>query len=77
MPDANRINTILGWIGCFVVSIGAIATSLDIDPLNVYAFNLGSIIYATWGYRTKHWNQVVVNIILITIYTFGIVYRMI
>lgn len=77
MLDPNRINTIIGWVGCAVVSVGAITTALGLDPLNVYAFNLGSIIYCTWGYRTKHWNQVVVNLILISIYTFGIVYRMI
>lgn len=77
MPDANKINTIIGWVGCVVVSVGAIATSLNIDPLNVYAFNLGSMIYATWGYRTRQWNQVIVNAFLITIYTFGAIYRVV
>ena len=77
MPDANRTNTIIGWIGCVVVLVGATATSLDIDPLNVYAFNLGALIYGIWGYRTKQWNQVVVNALLVIIYTFGAAYRIV
>ena len=72
----NKINTALGWLGCIVVMVGAVSVSLGIDPLNVYALNFGALIYGIWGYRTKQWNQVVVNGFLITVYTFGLLYRM-
>ena len=73
----NKINSLIAWTGCAVVCVGAIATSFSIDPLNVYAFNLGSMLYGLWGYRTKQWNQVIVNAFLIAVYTFGAVYRMV
>jgi hypothetical protein len=75
--DSTKINNMIGWFGCIVVCVGALAVALNIDPLNVYALNLGALIYAIWGYRTKQWNQVAVNAFLISVYTFGAIYRLI
>jgi hypothetical protein len=72
----SKINSFIAWMGCAVVCVGAIATSFHIDPLNVYAFNLGSLLYGYWGYRTKQWNQVIVNAFLIVVYTIGVFYRL-
>ena len=72
-----RINQALGWLGCLFICIGAIAVALDIDPLNIHALNLGAIVYAVWGYRTKQWNQVAVNLFLIAVYSFAAVWRLI
>jgi len=46
------INRVLRWAGCFFVCVGALLTTFDIDPLNIYALNVGAIIYAVWGIRT-------------------------
>ena len=72
-----RINQALGWVGCLLVCIGAIAVALEIDPLNIYMLNAGAIVYGIWGYRTKQWNQVAVNLFLIAVYSFGVVWRLI
>lgn len=73
----NTVNRFLGWLGCFFVCVGAVAVTLDLDPINVYALNIGSIIYGIWGFRTKQWNQVIVNMFLISVYSLGIVWRLI
>ena len=73
----TRMNRALGWLGCLFVCVGAIAVTLEIDPFNIYALNAGAIVYAVWGYRTKQWNQVTVNIFLIAVYSFGVVWRLI
>ena len=44
----NTINKILGWLGCFFVCVGAIAVTLDLDPINIYTLNIGAIIYGIW-----------------------------
>jgi hypothetical protein len=66
------INKSLGWTGCFFVCAGALCTSLRIDPLNIYFLNVGAAIYLLWSVRTKTWNQVVVNIVLLAIYILGL-----
>jgi len=71
------INRYLGWIGCFFVCLGAMLTTLKIDPLNIYALNMGAIVYALWGLRTRQWNQVAVNLFLIAVYGIGALWRMI
>ena len=73
----TRITRVLGWVGCLFICIGAIAVTLEIDPLNIYMLNAGAIVYAVWGYRTKQWNQVTVNLFLIAVYSFGTVWRLI
>jgi hypothetical protein len=73
----KQTNKILGWAGCFFVCVGAIAVTLEFDPLNIYALNIGALIYALWGYRTKQWNQVTVNVFLIAVYSFGLIWRII
>ena len=72
----SKFDKILGWVGCFLVCLGAGLTTFQIDPLNIYALNLGAIVYAIWGYRVKQWNQLAVNLFLIGVYGFGALWRM-
>ena len=72
----TKFNKTLGWVGCFFVCLGAALTTFQIDPLNIYALNLGAIVYAVWGYRVKQWNQLAVNLFLIGVYGFGALWRM-
>ena len=70
------MNRFLGWLGCVFVCAGAVCTSFQIDPLNILFLNLGALVYLIWSIRTKTWNQVVVNTVLIGIYAAGAIIRM-
>ena len=65
-------NFYLKWSACIVTLIGAVLTSLRIDPMNIYLLNLGAILYFVWGYRIREWNLIVINAGFIIIYTVGI-----
>lgn len=68
----NQFNFYLKWLACGVTLIGALCTSLRIDPANIYLLNLGAILYLAWGYRIREWNLIVINAGFILIYTVGI-----
>ena len=65
-------NFYLKWSACVITLIGAVLTSLRIDPANIYLLNLGAILYFIWGYRIREWNLIVINAGFILIYTVGI-----
>jgi hypothetical protein len=69
------MNTLLKWAGCATVLGGALATSLRIDPLNIYLLNLGALFYLVWSMRIREWNLVVVNGALLAIYIVGLFYK--
>ena len=55
--------------------LGALFTSLRIDPANIYALNLGALLYLIWAIRIKERNLVVVNGVLLLLYIIGIFYE--
>ena len=65
-------NFYLKWLACIVTLIGAVLTSLRIDPENIYLLNAGAILYFVWGYRIREWNLIVINAGFILIYAIGI-----
>ena len=65
-------NFCLKWSACVVTLIGAVLTSLRIDPMNIYLLNLGAMLYFVWGYRIREWNLIVINAGFIIIYGVGI-----
>jgi hypothetical protein len=67
-----NLNFYLKWSACVVTLIGAILTSLRIDPANIYLLNVGAILYFVWGYRIREWNLIVINAGFIVIYAVGI-----
>ena len=67
-----NLNFYLKWLACVVTLIGAILTSLRIDPENIYLLNCGAILYFVWGYRIREWNLIVINAGFIVIYAIGI-----
>lgn len=69
------LNSILKWSACFITLAGALATSLQIDPLNIYLLNLGSILYLIWSVRIKEASLVVINAGLLLIYIVGVLHR--
>lgn len=71
----EKVNTILEWVATIVTVGAAIATALAIDPLNIYLFNLGSILWLVWALRIKRASLVVVNIGLLAVYFYGFIVR--
>ena len=69
------LNSVLKWTACFITLAGALATSLQIDPLNIYLLNVGSILYLIWSVRIKEASLVVINAGLLLIYIVGVLHR--
>ena len=69
------LNTVLKWTACFITLAGALATSLQYDPLNIYLLNIGSIVYLIWSVRVKEPSLVVINAGLLLIYIVGLLHR--
>ena len=69
------LNTVLKWTACFITLSGALATSLQYDPLNIYLLNIGSIVYLIWSVRVKEPSLVVINAGLLLIYIVGLLHR--
>lgn len=67
---------ILKWIGTALTIAGAIATSLALDPLNVYLFNAGALVWLSAAIRMKEKSLIVVNAGLLVVYIFGVIYRL-
>ena len=71
-----KLNTFLEWTATVVTVGAAIATALSIDPLNIYLFNLGSVLWLIWAVRIKKASLVVVNVGLLLVYAYGFIVRM-
>jgi hypothetical protein len=67
----NTVNDSLRWIGTVTILLGAVLTSLNLYPYNVYAFNLGSLLWCTYAFRVKDKALFTVNSGMIVIYLFG------
>ncbi len=67
---------ILKWVGTALTIAGAIATSLALDPLNVYMFNAGALTWLAAAIRMKEKSLIVVNAGLLAVYIFGVIYRL-
>jgi len=65
----------LKWLGTALTIAGAVATALAIDPLNVYLFNAGAVTWLFAAIRMKEKSLIVVNAGLLSVYIFGIFYR--
>jgi hypothetical protein len=69
------IDTVLKWVACAVTLVGALCTSLQIDPLNIWLLNLGALLYLVWSVRIREWSLVTINAGLLLIYIVGIFVR--
>jgi hypothetical protein len=71
----EKVNAILEWSATIVTIGAAIATALSIDPLNIYLFNIGSVLWLVWAVRIKRASLVVVNVGLLAVYVYGLIVR--
>ena len=66
-------DAIVKWVATTITLIGAVLTSLNIYPLNVIAFNLGSVLWLIFAIRIKEPSLIVVNSGLLLVYVAGLV----
>lgn len=69
----QTLNNILKWVATAITLVGAVLTSLNIYPLNVIAFNLGSVLWLIFAIRIKEPSLIVVNTGLLLVYVAGLV----
>lgn len=74
---SERLNKILEWVATIVTIGAALATAMALDPLNIYLFNIGSILWLIWAIRIKRLSLIVVNIGLLAVYVYGFIVRII
>jgi hypothetical protein len=71
----EKVNAILEWLATIITVGAALATALSIDPLNIYLFNIGSVLWLVWAVRIKRASLVVVNVGLLAVYVYGLIVR--
>lgn len=71
----NEKTLFIKWLATILTLIGAVLTSLKVDPLNIYFLNAGSALFLWWGFRIHDKAMICVNAGLLTIYLLGILLR--
>ena len=56
--------------------LGAGATALAWDPVNIALLNVGALLYLYWSWSVRDWNLVAVNGGLLLIYVVGAIIRL-
>lgn len=67
--------TSLKWTGTALTLAGAVATSLALDPLNIYLLNLGSVIWLAAAVIMRDRPLIAINAGLLAIYGLGFLVR--
>ena len=60
------------WVATVVTLIGAVATALMFDPLNIWLLNIGAALFLWWGILIKDKAMITVNAGLLVIYLIGL-----
>jgi hypothetical protein len=68
----RQVDSILKWSATILILIGAVLTSLAVDPLNIYVMNVGTLIWLIWALRIRDNALIVVNAGLLVIYLMGV-----
>lgn len=74
---SEKVNKVLEWSATSVIVAAAIATVLAFDPINIFLFNLGSVMWLVWAVRVKRTSMIVLNVVMILVYVYGSIIRMI
>lgn len=67
-----KVDTFLKWFATFTLIAGAILTSMDIRPLNIWLFNTANIAWIVVGFMWREWSIVTMNVVLTGIYCYGL-----
>ena len=68
----RQVDSILKWTATVLILVGAVLTSLAVDPLNIYVMNVGTLIWLIWALRIRDNALIVVNAGLLVIYLMGV-----
>lgn len=76
MDQLGKINNEwFKWAGTGFTLVGAIATALAFDPLNVFMFNFGALSWLIASIRMRDMSLMAVNSGLLAIYFIGFLIR--
>ena len=75
-PDYRNFTWQLKWIGTVLTLVGAVLTSVDAQPWNVWLLNIGSAVFVWWACRIRDGAMITVNVGLLLIYSIGTVIRL-
>lgn len=62
----------LKWIATAALIAGAVLTSFDLRPWNIWAFNVGNVCWIIVGIMWREWSLIVLNVGLTAIYAVGL-----
>jgi hypothetical protein len=66
-PDWKNFTWQLKWLGTVLTLAGAVLTSVDIQPWNVWLLNIGSAVFVWWACRIRDGAMITVNVGLLCI----------
>lgn len=68
----DRLTVWIKWIATAITLLGALCTSLRIDPANIYLLNTGAVLFLWWAFRIADRAMITVNAGLLGIYVIGL-----
>ena len=72
----KNLNWYLKWLATLFTVAGAIFVTLNIDFYDVVSLKVGSVLWIIWALRIREWSIVTVNAVMIAIYGYGIIARL-
>ena len=63
----------LKWISTIVCLIGAVLTSFQITPYNIFVLNIGAVLFLWWSICIKDRAMITINTGFLLIYSIGFV----
>jgi hypothetical protein len=69
----KKLSFYLKWSAVVVTIIGAIFTSMNSYPLGPIFLNLGSLLWLGVAIIWREWSLIVINAVLLSIYSVGLV----
>lgn len=66
------MNALIKWIATAITLAGALLTSLQITPMNIYLLNIASVFWLIWAVRIKENSLIAVNLGMLAIYAIGL-----
>lgn len=66
------MNNFLKWTATVITLLGALFTSLQIMPLNIYLLNVASIFWLIWAIRINEKSLIAVNLGMLAVYAIGL-----
>lgn len=69
-----KLDTYLKWFATATLIFGAVLTSMDQRPWNIWAFNTANLAWVIVGLMWREWSLVIMNAVLIAIYVYGLIF---